>query len=125
MDRSHAVTQSSSDGLTPCVRARIIPPVATGRVRDLLVKHRRTLMLELAMSVAASSIMALLVVLGGEAIERIPPGTAATSSDPDPERTRVATYALSLFMEANAPGSVSPPCWLSHPPNDIIAPCRP
>jgi len=83
------------------------------------------LAVELALSLAASCIMMLMVVLGGEALAQVPPSVAATPTDPDPERTRVATDALSLrFLEANAPGSVTLPCWLSDGPNDIVEPCR-
>jgi hypothetical protein len=88
-------------------------------------RRRLHLAVDLALSLAASSIMVLMVVLGGEALARIPPGAATTPTDPDPERTTVATDALSLrFLEANAPGSVTLPCWLSDGPNDIVEPCR-
>jgi hypothetical protein len=80
---------------------------------------------ELAVSLAASCIMALMIVLGGEALAQIPPSVPATPTDPDPERTRVATDALSLrFLEVNVPGSVTLPCWLSDGPNDVVELCR-
>jgi hypothetical protein len=76
-------------------------------------------------SIAASSIMALMVMLGGEMIARSTPIVVATPTEPDPERTRVATDAhLLLVLEANAPGSVTLPCWLSDRPNAIVEPCR-
>jgi hypothetical protein len=69
--------------------------------------------------------MVLMVVLGGETLARLPPSMTTTPTDPNPERTTVATDALSLgYLEANAPGSVRLPCWASDGPNDIVEPCH-
>jgi hypothetical protein len=84
-----------------------------------------SLVIPVLTSIAASSIMALMVMLGGEMIARSTPIVVATPTEPDPERTRVATDAhLLLVLEANAPGSVTLPCWLSDRPNAIVEPCR-
>jgi hypothetical protein len=84
-----------------------------------------SLVIPVLTSIAASSIMALMVMLGGEMIERSALIMVATPTDPDPDCTRVATDACSLLvLEANAPGSVTLPCWLSDRPNAIVAPCR-
>jgi hypothetical protein len=125
MDRSHTVTHSSKAGLTPYVRSGATRPAITVAIWRSCGNPTRRLAAELGLSLAASSIMALMVIVGGEMLARIPPNMATTPTDPDPERTRVATDALSLrLLEANAPGSVTLPCWLSDGPNDIVQPCR-
>jgi hypothetical protein len=40
----------------------------------------------------AGSIMALMVMLGGEAVERMEPAVAMTLTETDPDRIRAATY---------------------------------
>ena len=125
MDRGGALTLTHSlpAGPPPCVRVGVIRPITAGRVRGLFVKHRRSLTVELAISLAASSIMALLVMLGGAALGRMEPGVAMTLTDPGPERTGVATDALARSIEPNAPASASPVCLMSDGPDGIVEPC--
>jgi hypothetical protein len=116
------VAHSSRAGPRPRVRVGVIRPITAGRVRGLCVKYRRRLTVELAIFLAASSIMTLMVMLGGEAVARMEPGIAMTLSDPDLERIRAASDALARSIEPNAP--VVTPCFMSDGPDGIVEPCH-
>jgi hypothetical protein len=94
MDPGGAQTRigPSPAGPRPCVRVRVVRPVDAGRVRAVFVDHTGRLMVELATFVVAGSIMALMVMLGGEAVERMEPAVAMTLTETDPDRIRAATY---------------------------------
>jgi hypothetical protein len=125
MDRGGALTRigPSPAGPRPCVGAEVVGPVA-GRLRGMFVDHTGRLMVELATFLAAGSIMALLVVLGGEAVERMESAVAMTLTETDLERTRAATEVLTRSLEPNAPVTTPTPCLLSDGPYGIVEPCR-
>ena len=79
------------------------------------------LAVELAVCLAAASLMALMVILGGQAIDRTAPVVVATPTGRYPVGTSVATDVVASSIEPNAPRST--PCWMSDGPDAIEEPC--